>query len=224
MTKQGQIYETVRARIFDGTFAPGMRLNMDALSRELGVSQIPVREAMRRLEAEGWVRFRPNAGVEVAPVDETFWEKAMEALALLEGQVSASAAPNLRTEDFAELTRINNEMSEAIYAFDPLRFSQLNWEFHEVIYARCPNDYICRLISETKDRLARVRDTMFAYLPHRSRAAIDEHAQLIGLLQHGDAGEIERFARWHKLQTIEAYRKAHAEAATTKAVAPEPQA
>jgi DNA-binding GntR family transcriptional regulator len=50
---------------------------------------------------------------------------------------------------------------------------------------------------------------MFAYLPERSKAALGEHAHLIDLLESGDHAEIERYARWHKLQTVEAYRAAH---------------
>jgi DNA-binding GntR family transcriptional regulator len=50
---------------------------------------------------------------------------------------------------------------------------------------------------------------MFTYLPERSKAAIGEHAHLIELLEGGDCAEIERYARWHKLQTVEAYRATH---------------
>jgi DNA-binding GntR family transcriptional regulator len=50
---------------------------------------------------------------------------------------------------------------------------------------------------------------MFTYLPERSKAAVGEHARLIELLEGGDADEIERYARWHKLQTVAAYRATH---------------
>jgi DNA-binding GntR family transcriptional regulator len=50
---------------------------------------------------------------------------------------------------------------------------------------------------------------MFTYLPERSKAAVGEHRQLIELLEGGDTAEIERYARWHKLQTVAAYRATH---------------
>jgi hypothetical protein len=53
---------------------------------------------------------------------------------------------------------------------------------------------------------------MFAYLPERSANAVAEHAHLLGLLESGDGAEIERYARWHKMQTVEAYRASHAAA------------
>ena len=92
VNKQERTYMILRDRIHSGSIAPLERLNIDALARELGVSPIPVREALRRLEAEGWVRFTPNVGAVVSPVDSTTWEQAMVSLAILEGAASAVAA------------------------------------------------------------------------------------------------------------------------------------
>src|SRR5438034_399628 len=96
VNKQERTYTILRDRIHSGSFAPLERLNIDALARELGVSPIPVREALRRLEAEGWVRFTPNVGAVVSPVDSTTWEQAMITLAILEGAASAEAQQHLR--------------------------------------------------------------------------------------------------------------------------------
>jgi DNA-binding GntR family transcriptional regulator len=185
------------------------RLNIDALSRELGVSAIPVREALRRLEAEGWVRFQPNVGAIVAPVDATTWEQEMVATAILEGAATADAAARLRPSDMARLRRIAADMEQVAAAGDPLRFSTLNRRLHATIVARCANAYLVELLEQTYTRLDRVRSTMFAYLPERSACALVEHARLLSLLESGDPAEIERYARWHKLQTVEAYKALH---------------
>ena len=185
------------------------RLNIDALSRELGVSPIPVREALRRLEAEGWVRFQPNVGAIVAPVDATTWEQEMVAAAILEGAATADAAARLRPSDMARLRRLAAEMELVAAAGDPLRFSTLNRRLHAAIVARCANAYLVELLEQTYTRLDRVRSTMFAYLPERSAHSLAEHARLLELLESGDAAEIERYARWHKLQTVEAYKALH---------------
>ena len=73
-----------------------------------------------------------------------------------------------------------------------------------MIVARCGNEWLLELLRQTHDRLDRVRSTMFAYLPGRAAEAAREHARLIELLEGGDAAEVERYARWHKLQTDEA--------------------
>ena len=72
--------------------------------------------------------------------------------------------------------------------------------------ARCGNTWLLELLGQTHDRLDRVRSTMFSYLPERAAEAVREHARLIELLEGGDPAEVERYARWHKLQTVEAYR------------------
>jgi DNA-binding GntR family transcriptional regulator len=203
VNKQERTYEILRDRIHNGAYPPMARLNIDALAREFGVSPIPVREALRRLEAQGWVQFKPNAGAIVSPVDATSWEQAMVALAILEGAATAEAQRHLRKSDFTRLRKIAATMESQD---DPVRFGQLNRRLHQAIVARCGNAWLLDLLSQTRDRLDRVRSTMFAYLPERTAEATREHARLIELLESGDPAEVERYARWHKLQTVEAYR------------------
>ena len=213
MNKQERTYEILRDRIHNGAYPPMARLNIDALAREFGVSPIPVREALRRLEAQGWVQFKPNAGAIVSPVDATSWEQAMVALAILEGAATAEAQRHLRKPDFTRLRKIAADMESQD---DPVRFGKLNRRLHEAIVARCGNACLLDLLSQTHDRLDRVRATMFAYLPERAAEAAREHVRLIELLESGDPAEVERYARWHKLQTVEAYRAAHEEVAAAE--------
>jgi DNA-binding GntR family transcriptional regulator len=203
VNKQERTYAILRDRIHAGAYPPLAKLNIDALARELGVSPIPVREALRRLEAQGWVRFTANVGAVVSPVDETTWDQEMSALAILEGAATAAAAPHLTPAGIARLRDLNKRMTTQD---DPAQFSALNRELHDSITSRCGNDYLLELLGQTHDRLDRVRSTMFAYLPDRTSAAAHEHEHLIDLLEHGDAAAIEGYARWHKLQTIAAYR------------------
>jgi len=209
VNKQERTYTILRDRIQAGAYAPRTRLNIEALARELGVSPIPVREALRRLEAEGWVHFKPNVGAIVAPVDATTWEQAMVALAILEGAATAAAQPNLRRSDLARLRKIAAEMEAVDTRADPFRFSSLNRELHATIVARCPNGYLLELLNQTYLRLDRVRSTMFVYLPQRSEEAVQEHARLIALLHGGAPEEVEQYARWHKMQTLAAYQAIH---------------
>jgi DNA-binding GntR family transcriptional regulator len=209
VNKQERTYTILRDRIHTGAYAPEARLNIDALARELGVSAIPIREALRRLEAEGWVQFKANVGAIVSPVDATSWEQAMVTLAVLEGVATAEAQKHLRRADFAKLRSISAEMEKAESLANPMRFSEMNRKLHDTITSRCPNTYLGELLEQTYRRLDRVRSTMFVYLPQRSEEALHEHARLLSLLEDGDKVEVERFARWHKLQTVEAYRAIH---------------
>ena len=73
-TKQQRVYDTLRERILSGAYGPGFRLVIDAVAAEVGVSTVPVREAIRRLEAEGLVIYRPNVGAQVAPAEPELFE------------------------------------------------------------------------------------------------------------------------------------------------------
>ena len=82
ITKQERAYRTIRERILSGAYGPGYRVVIDTLAVELGVSAVPVREAIRRLEAEGLIVYRPNAGAQVAPAEPGLYDEELTVLAL----------------------------------------------------------------------------------------------------------------------------------------------
>ena len=205
--KHEQAYNIIRERIFNGIYVPGYRLVMDALSRELGISPVPIREAIRRLEAEGWVEYRPNAGAQVAAVDASKYEEDMTVLALLEGYATALASSHLDSEDVKHLREINASMHNALQSTDIPAFSRLNKRFHFFIYDHCHNDYLIELLRATWDRLEVRGHTDFSYIPQRSWISIEEHTRLLDLIeQHASQDEIEQMIRDHKLRTYEVYR------------------
>src|ERR1051325_10556599 len=126
LTKQERVYRGVRERILSGAYGPGFRVVIDALADEFGVSALPVREAIRRLEAEGLVIYRPNAGAQVAPADPGLFDEEMSVLAVLEGYATALAASHLTKTDIKRLSALTDEMVEAIERLDPLNFGKLN--------------------------------------------------------------------------------------------------
>ena len=205
--KHEQAYTVLRERIMNGVYVPGYRLVIDALARELGVSAVPIREAIRRLEAEGWVAYRPNTGAQVAPLDVHQYEAELSTLAVLEGYAAALAAPQLCDEDLAYARTINARMQQALSAADIPTFTRLNKEFHFFLYDRCPNEYLVGLLRQTWERLEVRSHTDFNYIPQRGWVSIEEHTRLLDLIeQHAPASEIEQVVRAHKLHTLEAYR------------------
>src|SRR5215470_6928765 len=96
-------YRLIRERIEAATYQPGQRLVIDALARDLNMSQVPIREAIRRLQAEGWITYRHNSGPEVAHIGLEQWQSTMEVLAVLEGYATALAAPRVTAEDLVRM-------------------------------------------------------------------------------------------------------------------------
>jgi len=207
MNKQQRAYAELRERILSGAYSPGYRLVIDALADELGVSTLPVREAIRRLEAEGLVVFRPNAGAQVAPADPTLFEEMVHGLAVLEGYATALAAPELTAEDIDRLEVFNQRMVACMNQVDALGFGRANRDFHLLVYERCPNAYVVELLRDTERRLDAIRRTVFAHIPYRGRESIKEHEEIIGLLRSGASpAKIEAAARRHKLETAKAFK------------------
>ncbi len=206
MSKQERSYATIRRRILDGTYGPGYRLTIDTLAKELGMSHVPIREAIRRLEAEGLIMYKRNVGPQVSPIDREAWADGMETLALLEGYATAGAATHMKPEDMDRLRELNASMEEAVRGLDLMAFSRFNREFHYQIYGRCSNEYLVQRLDETWARLDAIRTTVLMYIPQRARQGIEEHEEIIGSVEQGASfDEIERLAREHKLRTMQAY-------------------
>ena len=223
MSKLERVYAVIRERILSGQYGPGHRLVIDALADELGVSALPIREAIRRLEAEGLAIYRVNVGATVATADPEQFAEGMAVLAALEGYATALTAPLLTAEDLAALDAATDRMQECMERLDVLGFGQANRDFHAIVYARCPNTALVAALETAARRLDHVRRTVFTHIPYRGVQSITEHRELIRMLRAGEATDrIEAFARQHKLNTVEAFTRWHAEAA--EAAAPPRQA
>lgn len=206
-TKQQQVYEALRERILGRVYGPGFRVVIDQIAAEFAVSALPVREAIRRLEAEGLIVYRANAGAQVAPAEPELFEDNMTVLALLEGYATALAAPLLTTQDLAALEQRTDEMVTAMERMDSLAFGRRNRAFHQVIYDRCPNPTLVSMLRDVDRRLDAIRTTVFVHIPYRGQASVAEHRDLIELLRSGaSAKRVETAARQHKLRTVESFR------------------
>lgn len=207
-TKQQRVYDAIRERILSGAYSPGFRVVIDSLAAEFGVSALPVREAIRRLEAEGLVVYRPNSGAQVAPADPDLFEEELTVVALLEGYATALAAAKLSGADLDRMRNATDRMAAAIDRMDPLAFGRHNHEFHAVIYEACPNPALVDLARDVDRRLDAIRRTVFTHIPYRGAASVAEHRRLIELIAAGAAADrVERAARDHKLATVESFRE-----------------
>jgi DNA-binding GntR family transcriptional regulator len=202
-SKSEAAYSLLKGRLLDGTYVPGYRIVINQLVRETGISAIPWREAIRQLEAEGWLEMIRNVGARVASFDTQAYEHTVQVLARLEGYATAAAADRLDPEALSRARQINADMIRALEDFDPIRFSSLNRDFHFVFYENCGDDHLFRLISNEWNRLDLIRRTVFSSVPQRGRDSVREHEALLELLEaHAPFEEIERVARQHKLNML----------------------
>ena len=205
-SKSQRAYDLLHDRIVDGTYSPGYRLVLDAIGRELDMSVVPVREAIRRLEAEGMVTFERNIGARVAEIDELEYHDTMETLSFVEGAAVMLAAGLYSKSDVDEARAINEQMRETLTAFDPVRFTALNEAFHRRLTDVCHNEVLGDVIDNNWKRLARLRQSTFSFVPSRAVSSVDEHEAILGLIEEGaDPRRIELAVRAHRLATPDAY-------------------
>lgn len=197
-------YETIRNKIIDGTYGPGYRLVLDRLASQLGVSAVPVREALRKLEAEGYIDFKVNVGATVSDVDPVAYAETMRTLAILEGSATALAAPLMGENEIKAAREANDAIAVSLERLDPIEYSQRSEEFHEVLRMPCPNGHLRGLIAREWTRLRGVRHSSIGFIPERAQQSVAEHTRLLDLIEIGAAvSTIEDYARAHRMRTAE---------------------
>lgn len=205
-SKSELAYAAIKASILSGGYSPGYRLVLGKIAEELGVSVVPVREAIRRLEAERFVVFERNIGATVAGIEPTEYLYTMQTLSIVEGAATALSAPLMSTADLGRARDVNDRMRECLADFDPVRFTSLNLEFHSVLFERCPNPHILELVHRGWNRLQALRSSTFSYVPGRAQESVAEHEALLELIAGGaPADDVERAARAHRTATLDAY-------------------
>lgn len=207
ISKSQRVYAHLRQGILEGKYGPGYRFVLDRIARDEEVSPVPVREAVRLLEAEGLVTFQRNVGAVVSSIDKEDYAEVMESLAVLEGYATALARDHLTEDDLATASRINNEIRDRMTsAFDPRIVTDLNQRFHHTLTSACNNGRLIDLLEREWDRVTIVRRAQFAFTPTHSLRSVDEHAEIIAAIRAGASHEhIEELARQHKLRSMRDY-------------------
>lgn len=206
VTKLQLAYSALRDAIIRCELAPGERVVIDDLARRFDVSIIPVREALRMLEAEGLIVSVAHTGTTVAPVSR---QSIGEVFALLEGleTVSARAAAALITSpDLSRLNGVLGRMDRALAGNRPGHWAELNTEFHLAISALSGMPLVEQMLRRALDHWDRVRRYYFSgVFTRRAESAQREHHQMVAQLRARDADAVERTMRLHNRAALQAY-------------------
>lgn len=187
--------ETLRDAIIRGKLKPGDRLLEQKLATSLGIGQPTLREALRELEYQGFVRKIPQRGTYVTRLSKDDFRKILEVRMALEVLAIDNAARNLRPEDEKELVALVEEMGKAADTFDLSLFHKIDVEFHRKVWSVAGNEYLERALEGTAFRLF-----AFVLLQRESGSRqefIDstrQHQQILsGLCSHNPAKAREAF-------------------------------
>jgi len=183
----------VRDRILSGEYEPGARLRLQPLAKESGASLIPVREALRILEAERLVETTPNRGARVTGISRADMEDLYRVRILLETQ-AVRASPPVSDEEFKHLSNVLDQLKAASDDHDDTRFIRLHRQYHFGIYGRIDSQWLPTLIDLLWKHTERYQRLS---LPFRHDAADEEHREVLHALADGDNDRAAEALRLH---------------------------
>jgi DNA-binding GntR family transcriptional regulator len=206
VTKQQYAYASLRSAIMRCELRPGERLIIDELARRLDTSIIPVREAIRLLESEGFVLNVAHVGATVAPISRTSVTETFTVLEGLESVSTRTAAQRAGAADFERLDALLDAMDVAAARGEHDEWATLNTRFHLAMAALAGMPMLEGMLVRALDHWERVRRFFFqGVLAHRTAAAQREHRLMVAQMKANDLAELERTVRIHNQGALAAY-------------------
>jgi DNA-binding GntR family transcriptional regulator len=198
-TAEEEAYTYLQQALRLGRYKPGHRLIPEEIAAEIGMSRMPVREAFRRLSADGLVTLRPNRGCVVAGLTLDELNETFEIRSVLEGLAVRIVMPRLTLESFEDLDRLLLRMERAGET------GSSDWvlrhqEFHAYLYGMSERPKLIRQIAALHVAIEPYMRIWFDYID-KPLSAREEHQNLIDALKSGDGVEAERVMQEHILCT-----------------------
>jgi DNA-binding GntR family transcriptional regulator len=196
LTSQQLASTYLRNQILSGNFPAGMRLKSEEIAERLGLSRMPIRDALQQLSSEGLVEIRPNRGAVVTRLTPQEILELFEIRASLEGLAARHACENFDAEDFAKLERLLGQMKDATE--DLVLWLKLHDEFHDLICARSNRSRLFQQI-RTARQAAIPYVRMYISVYHRVEMPSAEHGLLFSIARRGNPDLFEAAMRDHVL-------------------------
>lgn len=200
----GAVREALRRAIIAGEFEPGFQLRQEELAERFGTSRIPVREALRQLESEGFVTILPNRGAVVSDLSVDEVMELLEVRIALECHALRLAIPAMGQVDFDEATKILRSYDAEP---DPEKWGAFNWTFHELLYAPCNRPRLLAMIEANYGHVSRFTRALVSRATGKDRPQ-REHYQLLEYCRDGEVEKAVRLLREHIVQTQKTLRSA----------------
>ncbi|WP_297963630.1 GntR family transcriptional regulator [uncultured Anaerovibrio sp.] len=190
------VCETLRDAIRKGKLKPGERLMEIQLAEDLGVSRTPVREAIRKLELEGYVIMMPRRGTYVANLSIRDVNEVFEIRTSLDSLASGLAAERITDEELERLQRLLVAIGGYIEENDMDKIVECDMEFHDLLYQASRNSRLVGIIFNLREQLTRFRSTSMSF-PGRLKATLEEHRRIVEAIAQGDVAEARAAAEYH---------------------------
>lgn len=193
------IYDDIRVAILSGEIAPGAPLRQDEIAKRFGVSKIPVREALRRLEVDNLVIFERNKGASVRRYSEAEVLQLLDIRIALECRALELAVPNMIAADFSDMRTLLDDYAKRT---DPAEWGAMNAQFHNMLYEPCGNPQLIKMIDDLQGKLGQFLRLLLSTASGLDRP-MREHSDILEACERGDTEAAVKALRLH----IEATQK-----------------
>jgi DNA-binding GntR family transcriptional regulator len=215
-SKEEFAYQTLRKAIINGQLEPGTQLVQTDLAEHLGVSTIPIRTAMQRLATEGLVSLEENRPPSVSILSPDELEEVLLIRMHLELLAAELSFPELGAEDLEALWDLVRKMEHVLEQGNPHLYGPINKDFHMRLFEPCQCPKLAQMITDLWDNTDRHRSqSMFVAVPGLAEQSLEEHRQLLGLLENEQFDRAIELLRRHKLSARERFLRCLGEGADT---------
>jgi DNA-binding GntR family transcriptional regulator len=195
-------YAVLREAIVSNALKPGTRLRADDLARKLGVSKTPVREALRKLQAEDLITLQPGNALTVKSISEEQLFEIYYTREALEGMAARLAAENAGQIELAKLRALYDEIKAPGAAGNLKQFRQLSGEFQLALFRAARNATIYRLLKHLQEQIRQFGGTTLTQAG-RAREVIAYAKSVMSAIEKRDGDAAERIARANRRRTLE---------------------
>jgi DNA-binding GntR family transcriptional regulator len=202
ISKVEQVYEYLLRQMVEQHYKAGDRLVISQIAKACNVSEIPVREALRRLESDGYVKINANQGAIAIGFDADSILNIFQIKGLLEGYATRLSINYLSPIDLIKLREINEDLRKAARAQDYATYSDLNVQFHMFIYGKTQKKELINLIQDLWKKW-HITTRVFSLAPGRMDISYLEHEQIVCLIEARKYDEVEKYVRVHKFHAAE---------------------
>jgi len=187
-TTRSQVEHAIRSGLLTGRFIPGKAVTLRGLAADLGVSPMPVREALQRLAAENALEVKSNGRIQVPDMTPARFDEVLKARLLLEPEIAALALPELGASDTKELRGIDDDIDSRLISGDAEAYMRLNHAFHFHIYRASGSQVLLPLIDSLWLQFAPFMRTVYGRVGTAS--LIDQHKEAIRAIERQDSAAL----------------------------------
>jgi DNA-binding GntR family transcriptional regulator len=194
-----QVFEKVKGMILRGEIPPGIRIIENDLADSMGISRTPVREAVHRLAAEGFLDPLPKGGYAVRGLTVSGVEETFDIRSTLESFAAFLAAKRFADEELLPLEEKIDECESCLDENDLAKLTRINTDFHELLYAMSRSPRLIKMIHDLRDDIFLLRKVILNSAD-MARLSNKDHREMIRAMKKRDSGKVEKLVKKHILR------------------------